>query len=262
MSDSLIDFWQECPLDTAPFAHPEDLEILRKKSRWIADDDPITFESYIKSKRFEDATDDRLHLSLLPVPYIGNIKDAEIVILLLNPGFQYSDYWSETNSPEFRRRLKQNLYQSFDGVEFPFLFLDPQFCWHSGFMWWEKKLREVIQEIAVKKFNRNYHAALHDLSQRLACVELIPYHSRAFKDHKLINLLPSIQKAKKFVQSSLVQDAASMKRTLIATRQIKEWGLARGLPNVVTYEGSHARGASLSIKSKGGNAILKRYSIF
>lgn len=260
MPNELIDFWQ-CELNSPPFAHPKDLDVLRSNPRWIANDDPTDFASYIKSKRFEDATDDRLHLSLLPVPYVGNIRNAEIVILLLNPGFQYSDYWSETNNPEFRKRLKQNLQQSFDAVEFPFLFLDPQFCWPSGFMWWEKKLRDVLKEIALRKFSGNYHAALHDLSQRLACVELIPYHSRTFKDHKLISLLPSIQTAKRFVQTSLVQDAVSMKRTLIATRQVKEWGITKSHPNVVTYDGGHARGASLGVKSKGGNAILKRYDI-
>jgi hypothetical protein len=127
-------------------------------------------------------------------------------------------------------------------------------------MWWEKKLRDVIHEIAAQKYNGNYRSALRSLSKRLACVELIPYHSVSFKDHSLIKLLPSIKKAQEFVLTSLVHDAKVGKRTLIVTRQVRSWGLMK-MPGVVIYEGGHTRGASLSKKSEGGKAILERYGI-
>jgi hypothetical protein len=263
MSESLIEFWQRCPLDKQPFVHPDDLHslqrVLSKKSRWV-EKDATSFSSYIAHSRFGDPDDDLLHLSLLPVPYVGDLRNAKIVILLLNPGFDYCDYWAEHEMPAFRERLGRNLSQSFEGIEFPFSGLDPQFCWYSGFMWWERKLREVIQQIA-KSRNWSYRDALRDVSQNLACIELLPYHSASFKDHSLIKKLPSVAKAKAFVDDYLVSEAEQGKRTLIVTRQARSWGLKErpNKPNIIVYQDAETRGASLSPRSRGGRAILKHY---
>jgi hypothetical protein len=260
MPNDLIAFWQQCEIKQAPFAHPADVPILRANSRWI-EADAVDFDSYIAGPRFADPHDDRLHLSLLPVPYVGDLRKAEIVILLLNPGFGYSDYWAESHGPGFREGLEQNLRQSFEGNEFPFMFLDPKFCWHGGFLWWEKKLREVIREIAARTFDGNYREGLRSLSTKLACVELIPYHSSSFGEHRLIERLPSVRAAREFVRGGLMADAKANKRTVIVTRQVKSWGVKAGVPNLVIYEGGHTRGASLGPNSSGGKAILQRYGI-
>jgi hypothetical protein len=261
MPNELINFWQACKLAAPPFAHPDDLPILRQRYGRLIDVEPVNFDTFIAGPRFGDFNDHRLHLSLLPVPYEGDLSRAEIVILLLNPGFSYADYWAETNRPEFRQRLKDNLRQSFGGVEFPFLGLDPQFCWHGGFVWWEKKLRGVITEIASKRFKGRYFEALRDLSKKLACVELVPYHSPSFSAHALINYLPSVKMVQTFVRKSLVPDANEDKRTLIVTRQAKAWGLPPSTKKLVIYMGGETRGASLSPNSRGGKAILRRYDI-
>ena len=101
--------------------------------------DPTSFEDFVTGMRFGNLDDNLFHLSLFPVPYAGDLKSAPIVILMLNPGFGYSDYWAEFKMPDFRSRLELNLCQSFDRIEYPFLFLDPRFCWHGGFLWWEGK---------------------------------------------------------------------------------------------------------------------------
>ncbi len=183
------------------------------------------------------------------------------MILLLNPGFGYNDYWAESHGPGFRQGLTDNLRQSFEDNEFPFVFLDPKFCWHGGFIWWEKKLREVIREIAARKFDGNYRDGLKSLASRLACVELVPYHSSSFGEHRLIDRLPSVQAARAFVRKGLMAEAMADKKTVIVTRQVKAWGVRTGAPNLVIYEGGHTRGASLSPNSAGGKAILKRYGI-
>ena len=222
MANALVDFWKQYRLDRPPFVHPEDVETLSNTGR-IIENDAVDFDSYVTGKRFEKR-DDGLHLSLLPVPYIGNLEKSQIVVLLLNPGFDHSDYWAESKRPEFRKRLEQNLYQSFDEIEFPFIYLDPQFCWHSGFRWWERKLREVTQRIALSAFDGNYRDALRDLSQRLACVELFPYHSASFTDNKLIGKLPSTRKTQSFVQDSIRGETDGSGRIWIATRKARDWG--------------------------------------
>src|SRR5665213_2783340 len=251
MTESLIEFWQRCPLENQPFVHPDDepilKDILSRNGRW-GKNDATSFDSYIAHPRFGDPEDNHLHLSLLPVPYVGDLRNAKIVILLLNPGFDYCDYWAEHEMPGFREQLKRNLSQSFEGIEYPFSGLDPQFCWYSGFMWWERKLREVIQKIALNR-NWSYRDALSDLSRNLACVELIPYHSSSFGDHKLIGRLPSIERAKVFVHEQLLPDAAADKRTLIVTRPERSWGV-KEQANVIVYGSGETRGASLTSRSR------------
>lgn len=261
MLEELIGFWQTCNFTVPPFAHPEDLELIRTKGRGLIEDDPTGFEAFIASARFGNQADDNLHPSLLPVPYAGDLRNASTVILMLNPGFEYSDYWAEYKSPEFRERLIRSLAQDFAGTEFPFVYLDPAFCWHSGFMWWEKKLRDVIRAIAHAIYGDRYLPALRDLSRTLACIELVPYHSTSFNDHKLLDHLPSVQRARAAVRHSLIPEADADKRTVIVTRQVKGWGVPTAGHNLVIYEGGHTRGASLSTNSAGGKAILRRYGI-
>ncbi len=259
MPNDLIEFWRQARISKPPFAHPADLEVLRTHARWI-EDDAADFESYISGPRFASFDDDRFHLSLLPVPYAGDLERADFIILLLNPGFSYTDYWGETHVPEFRTRLLYNLSQQLEKSEYGFLYLDPQFCWHSGFVWWEKKFRELVQEIARLKFNGNYRDALREFSHRVASVELVPYHSSSFHEHGIIERLPSVAKVRAFVQRDLVPAARAGEKTLIITRQAKAWGLASEKGNIVVYEGGHTRGASLSPRSAGGKAILRRYT--
>ncbi len=261
MRNDLVDFWKRCDLAEPPFAHPDDWQFLRRQNGKHIDADPKDFDGFVTSPRFGDPSDHRFHLSLLPVPYGGDLARADIVILLLNPGFSYIDYYAETRVPAFRRRLEKNLAQEFAGVEFPFLWLDPEFCWHSGFIWWEKKLRRLIEKIAEGKFSGRYLYALRDLSSRLAIVELVPYHSLSFQGHALIDCLPSVAQARCYVHDVLLPATKTGVKTVIVTRQKDAWGLKDRGEHLEIYSGGQTRGASLGPGTPGGGAILKRYGI-
>jgi hypothetical protein len=262
MPKELIKFWRKCDL-APPFVNPEDLPVLKQKANRLIDAAPLNFDSFVLSGRF-GKFDGNLDFSLYPIPYVGDLRKAKIVILMLNPGLRFDTYWAESRMPEFRKRLEANLRQDFHGIDFPFFCLDPELCWYGGFVWWESKLRDVISLVAKKHFRGSYLRALRDLSKKLACVELIPYHSSSFKDHVLIGQLPSAKMALRMVTKDLVPDAEAGRRTIIVTRQIRSWGFdprATHSANVVLYEGGHTRGASLGPNSRDGKAILKRYGI-
>jgi len=265
MQLELVEFWKKFKPESAPFVHPDDLETLKYNDCLPCGDEPEPFDlkSYLASSRFGEPIDNRFHLSLLPVPYVGNVAKADIVVLLLNPGFQHSSYWAETAVPGFRDRLRRNLDQVFNAEETPFFCRDPQYCWYEGFRWWEKKLRPVIAQIAQKDFGGRYREAMLHLSQRLACIELIPYQSSSFGDHKLIKDLPSARLAREFVSRHLLGSPDQSSKTVIVTRQVKGWSLHgyKNTSDLIIYEGSETRGASLGPNSRGGRAILSRYDI-
>jgi hypothetical protein len=253
--NSLVRFWNECDLRKPPFIHPADLSIAKAYPK-LFDTQVRNLRGFIHGKRFGDFRDNRFHLSLIPSPYGGRLDTADIFILLLNPGFGISDYHVD---PVSRRWKKRVIRQKLARAKFPFASLNPNLCWRPGFMWWEKKLRSVIRRIVAEKFDGSYLDAMRNLSQRLACIELVPYHSASFNANKLVKVLPSARAARDFVYKTLLPKARRGKVTLIVTRKVKEWGLPKA--HVVTYTGGHTRGAHMSVGSMGGKAILKRYGI-
>ncbi len=262
---SLTRFWSDfAPRGGSPYIHPDDTDLFLKKGHGILDLRSANFRQFVRSERFGNFADKQFHLSLLPVPYAGDLRRADIFVLLLNPGFNFVDYYAEYESRQFRSRLLQNLRQENHKAKFPFLYLDPSFCWHSGFVWWERKLREVGKILAKQKYEGSYLAALEELSRRVAAIELVPYHSTSFGDHKLVELgLPSSVAAQSFVKGSLLPRAAAGEVTIIVTRRPRDWGLdtKRKRRGVVCYRGGLTRGASLGPKTSGGQAILKRLEL-
>src|SRR5690348_12319655 len=106
MQENLIDFWRRCQLDNPPYWHPDDRPFLEGHGYYKARD----FQSFLESYRCGEKPG--LQLSLLPVPFSGNLKRATILVLLLNPGFNFADYTEATSEP-LKARRRQNLQQDF-----------------------------------------------------------------------------------------------------------------------------------------------------
>lgn len=252
MADQIIEFWSGLATDANQKIHPRDEHLLQN----FAAIPPVNdFQEFMISDHYGLNNPTHLHLSLLPQPYSGNMRTADIFILLLNPGLNLTDYWAEFNNAEFRHSLEDTISQQNFDPDFPFIWLNPKFCWHSGFVWWEKKFRKLASLISEQQYNGNYHSALRALSQRLACVELFPYHSTTFGAHALLGELPSTVHARDFVARIAATD-----KTIIATRQAAMWGLP-DRDNTIVYSGGHSRAASLGPQSEGGRAILQKFGI-
>jgi hypothetical protein len=258
----IIEFWRAMPLRKPPFIHPDDLPAIQKHDAELLTEPALNFSQFLASKRFGDFGDHRFHFSLLPIPYLGDLNRADIFILQLNPGFNLINYYAEWNVSAFRPMVERSLRQELDGVEFPFYSLDPELCWYSGFRWWEEKLRDIAATIANRKYKGRYLDALRELSQRIAVIELVPYHSIAFKGHQLVRVLPSTAQARDLVRLDLVKRASSGRVLVIAMRKVVAWGLgAIKCPDVVVYATAQSRSASLGSRSPGGQAILNRFGI-
>ncbi len=257
MVNELVDFWARSDLSGPQFVHPDDQSALGAYGGRYLHNVTADFESYIRSEHF-GKRDSRFHTSLLPVPYGGDLSRADIFILLLNPGFSHADYFGELHMPAFRKRLEKNLTQNFENEEFPFLSLDPKFSWYGGFLWWERKLRDVIAQVAKDSFDGRYLDSLRHISTRLAHIQLVPYHSSHFGDYKLIGQLKSSEIAKRYVSEVLMPDVRRGAKTIVVTRQAASWDLGKEGGNCVIYGGHQARGASLGPNTSGGKAILSQ----
>jgi hypothetical protein len=258
--DDLVYFWRQCPIGNPPFCHPEDETILRQYGRGALDCKALNFEQYMDGARFHPK-DTGLHLSLLPVPYVGDLQSADVFILLLNPGFNSVDYYAESLRPEFVARHRASLRQEFLDRHFRFTFLDPTLCWHSGYSWWERRLRKVALRVAIARFGNNYLSALQHLAQRTAALELVPYHSTEFNSDPLIERLPSVRAMRDFLRSSLLPRAQTREITIVVTRRAADWGNPQPSEKVVVLPTNQARNPPLSPGFPAGDAILRQFGL-
>ena len=127
----LVEFWNECDLHAAPYIHPRDMIEVGNEPEF-ADKRIFDHRQFISSDRFAQKDDKSFHLSLLPVPYQGNLETADIFILLLNPGLGLHDYYTNDDTMH-SECLRHIIRQKLNGVKSPFLSLDPQFSW-SGWV--------------------------------------------------------------------------------------------------------------------------------
>jgi hypothetical protein len=216
-SESLINYWRRFkPVPGQPNIHPDD-------EAWMQENWPDvltgklykSWSSYTSGERF-GMHDNLLHLSLIPVPYAGDLENAEIIILLTNGGFGDGDYFFEDHA---RQTLLDNLSQK-HGRDFPFFCLNPDLAWSGPFQWWEPKLRPIIDLLIADKMS--YPNALKLLANKIAVVELFPYHSRNSAKLKGINernLMPSVRKAREF----LALESHDARRLKLLMRRHSDW---------------------------------------
>ncbi len=238
---ALASYWAEGNISEYPYIHPQDVPFFKQHR---PDDlnhprvDAINFPADVL------ANDPHFfHLSLLPVPYIGDLDKANVFILMLNPGFRKQEYKVEA-LPGVENALLSTLNQTRASADYPFWYLDPDYQQHPGHSYWVDKLKGV--------------GDYQEISQRLAVLQMMPYHSEAFNANKLTQELPSAQIAKDYVQSVILPKAKAGKALLIVARQVRNWGF---LPedaseNIIIYSRGESRGANVSSGSRGGKAII------
>ena len=61
----IVEFWRRCPVTKPPFVHPDDRAALFNSKSTPNVPTYRTFQRYVKSARFGDFADRRLHFSLI-----------------------------------------------------------------------------------------------------------------------------------------------------------------------------------------------------
>jgi hypothetical protein len=253
---NLLDAWSKWSEASVPYVLEEDKEVLNSIRSTKSTVAYKSWAEVYKSKDFAAPGDTRLHLGLLPHPFCGDVENAEIYILMLNPGYGPHDYFGEFEVPEYRKAVLANLKQSFTSETLPFFLLDPQFSWHGGFNWWHGKFAGVINKLAQSK-GMSFAEARAELARKIASIELLPYHSTSFRDgDHWIRDLHSVKLAREYVKGHVLPRVASDKAIAIVTRQASVWNLPEH-SGVIRYSGQQARAAHLSPSSPGGKAILE-----
>jgi hypothetical protein len=244
----LIEYWRELDENKKPLIHPDDSAILEADYF-----NGKTYDDYIKSDYF--GTDKSVfHLGLLPVPYVGDIENATIYILLLNPGFSILNYFEETFNRQLKKVMLKNLFQTDLDSDFPFFYLNPKYHWTGGGQYWSNKLDSILQHTS-KELGLTYYDSLKLLSKKLAVLELVPYHSNSYNLKKRIfEQIESKNRMINFTHTYLKKKLENNTACALITRKSQEWNFMP-TKNVMIYSAQEARSAHITMNTRGGHLL-------
>ncbi|KAF0111111.1 MAG: Uncharacterized protein FD147_1212 [Chloroflexi bacterium] len=247
IDNNLVEKWRQVDLEKPPYIFPGDEQLIRGRK---IDPDIKSYEEYVARLGEVKEFPNKLHVGLIPVPYVGNLETAKFFILTANPGLGTTNYKGEYDDSKYRKQLIINLRQeNFD--EYPFMSLNIEFAWLGGFIYWERKFSSIINQLLENQIT--YDNALRLISNKVACVELVPYHST--KGCGISNL-ESTKMFKEFVHQVLKPKAQKGEIDIVVIRKAVDWGLENDKHTIV-FPANQARSSSLGIDNEGGKRILE-----
>jgi len=199
--NSLVKFWEDF---VGPFGfHPLD------------NMDDIPFVEWVRHE--SDNYNYHFHKNFVPVPYVGNIEEARILVLMTNPGYAPSNY-EEEHPPSL---LVREELKTLRGQRSGQWCLDSQLSRTNGYSYWEPVWKQIAIDLTKDLPEINMKKAYDLISRYVAIVQLIPYHSKDARLTKRVLELESVQQARQWI----IRDALPTKDLIVVRRKRREWGL-------------------------------------
>lgn len=117
----------------------------------------------------------KLRLNVYPQHFVGDIDNAKIIILSLNPGYSTEYYDAYKNKTEYKQTKKENLE-----MERPF-FHAFELANESDLGYWGNKMKCWVEGYE-KKDNEEIIESLKKITKDIALAEFFPYHSMSYND--------------------------------------------------------------------------------
>lgn len=228
VAQRLVDFWMEGRYtDDKRKVHPED------------NLPPGTAIACGKGD-LQNGVQSALHLSLTPVPYVGNLTKADIFLAVINPTVGPQDY-TDNKEPDFQELLKKTLRQELDYC----FALDPACPWESWAKYYQSLFRRFVEECAEAspafcKMSNPKGSVREELKSRVAILELLPYYSKkipGLAEPGFEPVLPSISAAREFLRE--IAEREPKEEVLILCRWIRtprRWGIPESRVEVITTQ--------------------------
>jgi hypothetical protein len=165
----------------------------------------------------------KVHTEIMPAPFMGNVHNAPIMLLLLNPGYDENE---EINGyyKEYKPFWKNEIQHIQSIPELPLFCLDEKYIEYSNY--WSNKLKPLTL-ITSKEM----------VAKKICKVQFFPYHSQKFKSiSKKILIKEGIDnylKSQKY-NFYLVEKAMERNAVIIILRSRKMWFEA--IPKLEKYE--------------------------
>jgi len=250
VKNPIVDFWRNnLSPDQKLYYHSADAEALKTDLAHTTSNDHDPILQYLENKKdLKNEAQPAFDLSILPSPYNGDLAQAKIFILMLNPGLSLTDYYIAPNE-KFKKESLAIINQDGMNQAFPFSCLNPEYYYWAGFQYWHSKLAPLIQKIYQENSFPSYEEALSFVAKNIATVQYVAYHSRHFgsrQDRLSENLKSNKTELQDYVQE-LVKRAKAKEIILLVGRSIQRWqALADKKEEGYIYINKPSRGFHLS----------------
>jgi hypothetical protein len=154
-----------------------------------------------------------LRLDMMPGQFIGGLDNAEVVFLLLNPGFNEGDITTDLQLPGFADDIHGNHTDPYGSAFYVF---NKGYEHTEIYKWWTRILNPLV-EVGVD---------IPTLRTKVMTIEYFPYHSVSYKN---LPLVPSQQ-----VAFDLVNEAIERGKIIVIMRSKDLWYGA--IPALEDYE--------------------------
>ena len=176
-------------------------------------------DKLVVDKFNETATEKfRIHTEIMPAPFMGNVLEAQVLLLLLNPGFdeeeERKDYYNI-----YRHYWENEIQHKHSIPDLPLFCLEDSYINFSDY--WQKKLNHLMQATSKEK-----------VAQNISFVQFFPYHSKKYKNIPK-KILSGYLESQEY-NFDLVRKAIERKATIIILRGKKLWFGA--VPSLENYE--------------------------
>lgn len=152
-----------------------------------------------------------LQTYLPPLPYVGDPRTADIIVLAANPGFIKRDNPEYNNEFTFvEQSLKALMFES----DYPIHYLDERFNAkekqpaYPGYTWWNTAIKHVVKKAIEQSQSGLDRRQIH---KKIAGIEWLPYHSHNFdksaKNEIFNHTLPSQEYTKWLVNKAIDEGA-------------------------------------------------------
>lgn len=138
--------WEKLEKNSSEFILQEDRQIIKE------------FNSKNSKEEF------KIHTDILPFPFVGNVLEAPIVLLMLNPGYEQQERDNGFYN-EFKDIFWKQLNHKYDEMEYPYYCLNPVIFSYSDY--WPKRLKKAIIGITEQEF-----------SKKVCNIQFFPYSSK------------------------------------------------------------------------------------
>lgn len=216
----------------------------------LAAEDVELIKKYTSTKRYKNLKDDIycLQLGFYPQQFVGDIQNADIIVLSKNPGYTPEFKTLYDNDKNYQKTLLNNL-QLKEDIYFHAFDLDT-----NEFGYWAKKFKVWFDDVDNLQ---DLKEKLPWFSKHVALAEYFPYHS--IKYDKELNTF--ISKEGYFLTQKFLFDLIRERVlddndpvTIIITRSYSEWTSA--IPELKTYETCY-RSTSPQAASVRARCLLK-----
>lgn len=202
-----------------------------KQDYLILNDDRIVVDCFNENAKEEY----RIHTEIMPAPFMGNVLDSPVLLLLLNPGFDEEEE-RKGYYKLFRDYWEKEIQHEHPVPDLPLFCLEDKYTQFSDY--WKRRLRFLIEATSKEK-----------VAQNVALVQFFPYHTKKYKT--IPKRISTDYLASQQYNFHLVEKAIEREATIIMLRGKEQW--CESVPLLTEYKNLSFTNSYLNTYLSKGN---------